>query len=85
MSYSTKQNKKTLGIENLKGVTVQNTKSGTGYNVTFRAEVMRDGFRYLQANLPTPKEAAKVANSFFKDIYGSYQSAKKAGFWNTVK
>jgi len=85
MNYPQRQNKQSLGIENLKGVTVANSKSGTGFKVSFRAEVVSNGERLLQTGFATAAAAAKVANSFYKQIFGSYREAKKAGYWNAVK
>lgn len=85
-NYKKKQNKKTLGIENLKGVTVRNlpAKKGTGFNVFFKAEVRKGGQHFFNGQVTTPIEAAELANSIFKNIYGNKRSAKKANYWNEI-
>ena len=83
-NFKNRQTKKTLGIGALKGVTVLNVQSGNGYNVKFRAEVNVEGVKMQKASFETAVEAAKVANTFYKNIYGTKAKAKKAGYWNEV-
>lgn len=84
--YTKKQNKKTLGIENLKGVTVRNypSKTGKGFNISFRAEVRHKGDHYYNGQVATPIEAATLANDIYKTIYGNKRAAKKANYWNEI-
>ena len=82
--YSTRQNKKSLKIEHLLGVSVVNVKNGTKYAVKFRAEVRRNGSLLSGGTATTPEEAAVLANNLFKEVYGGIRNAKKAGYWNSV-
>jgi len=84
MNYSSRQTKKTLAIDNLKGVAVKNTPSGKGYTVSFRAELIHNGDRYYSSYVSTSQEAAKEANKLFKSIYGDARAAKKNGYWNSL-
>lgn len=83
-TYKTRQNKKTLGVSNLKGVSVRNIEESNGYSVVFVAETKKAGNRYYNGFSASAKEAAKMANDMFKSIYGDARSAKKAGYWNTL-
>lgn len=83
-NYSKRQSKKTLGIQNLKGVSVANTRVGNKYNVKFRAEAMNEGKAYFNGSYPTATDAAHAANKLFKQFYGSANAAKKAGKWNSI-
>lgn len=80
--YSKRQNKKTLEIENLKGVSVINLPSGKKFNVKFRAETERNGQRYYGGYAATSHDAAKLANVMFTEVYGNKRAAQKAGCWN---
>jgi hypothetical protein len=82
--YKTRQNKKTLGINNLKGISVRNIEETTGYSVLFVAETRNEGNRYYNGQSDSVKEATKMANEMFKSIYGDTRSAKKAGYWNVI-
>lgn len=81
-NYSKRQNKKTLGIQGLKGVAVLNVKSNKGFTVRFRAELKKDGERYFESYVTTSEEAAQSANRLFKRIFGTKKAAVKAGYWN---
>lgn len=82
--YAKRQNKKSLGIDNLKGVSVKNNPTNGGFTVKYRAEVKVDGNRYTAYYVNSSQEAAKDANGMFKSIYGNARAAKKAGYWNTL-
>lgn len=83
--YSKRQTKKTLGLENFKGITVLNKPKDKGFEVKFRAEVSDPSNGKMQKeSFATANEAAAYANKFFKAIYGDAKSAKKAGFWNKI-
>lgn len=84
MTYSKRQNKKTLNITDLKGVTVMNKPNGKKFNVRFRAEVCYNGVTLQRQPFTTATEAAEQANKFFKQIFGGIRAAKKAGYWNTI-
>ncbi len=81
-TYSKRQNKKSLGIENLQGVSVVNVPAGKKFNVKFRAEVRRDGRLINGGTADTSLEAAQLANRLFTEVYGSKRLAQKAGYWN---
>lgn len=84
-TYSKRQNKKTLGLDNLKGITVLNKKNDNNkYEVRFRAEVVVNGTKLQRGSFGTANEAAEVANNFYKQIFGGIRAAKKAGYWNTI-
>lgn len=82
-TFTKRQNKKSLGIENLKGVTVMNIPSGKKFNVKFKAETRHDGQHHYGGIADSSHEAAKLANSMFSQIYGGYRLAQKAGCWNS--
>lgn len=84
MNYTSRQTKKTLGIDGLKGVSVKNTPKGKGFTVSFRAETVHNGNRYFSSYVQTSQEAAKEANKLFKSIYGDARAAKKNGYWNSL-
>ena len=82
MTYSKRQNKKTLGIKNLKGVSVSNKLNGKKYEVKFKAEVRRNGKKMYGGSADTAREAAALANLLFVEIYGNKRAALKEGYWN---
>lgn len=84
MTSTKRQNKKSLKITQLKGVTVLNIPNGGKYDVRFRAEVTVDGTTLQRGTFATHQEAAEQANSFYKQIFGGIRAAKKAGYWNTI-
>lgn len=82
--YKKRQNKSSLGIENLKGVTVNNKQVGNQYAVTYRSEVTHNGNRIRSSYFNEPLAAAKEANKVYKEIFGNAKNAKKAGYWNVL-
>lgn len=84
MNYSKRQTKKTLGLDNLKGVSLKNKITGKTFTVSFKAELEYKGERYQSKYFATPQEAAKEANKLFKSIFGDARAAKKNGYWNTI-
>lgn len=83
-TFSKKQNKKTLGIENLKGVTVMNIPCGRKFGVKYKAETRRNSSHFYGGIADTAKEAAKLANSMFEQLYHGKRAAQKAGYWNLI-
>lgn len=83
-TFSKKQNKKTLGIENLKGVTVMNIPCGKKFGVKFKAETRRNSNHFYGGISDTAHEAAKKANVMFAELYHGKRAAQKAGYWNLV-
>lgn len=81
-TYSKRQNKKTLGIQNIKGVSVINVPNGRKFNVKFRAEMERNGQRYNGGTVSTVAEATQLANDLFTQVFSGKRSAQKAGYWN---
>jgi cyclopropane fatty-acyl-phospholipid synthase-like methyltransferase len=79
----TRQTKKSLGLSNLKGVTVLNIPTGKRYAQRYRAEVTVNGTTLQRGTFATAQEAAEQANNFYKQIFGGIRAAKKAGYWNT--
>ena len=83
-TYKTPQNKKTLGLTNLKGVSVRNQETDNGYIVTFRAEAQNNGDRFYGSYTTSSSQAAKDANNLFRQIYGNARAAQKANRWNKI-
>lgn len=81
-TYSKRQTKKTLGIQNIKGVSVVNTQDGKKFTVKFRAEMERNGQRFLGGTATSTTEAATLANKLFTQVFGGKRLAQKAGYWN---
>lgn len=82
--FKHRQNKKTLGLKKLKGVTIINIPFKNKFNIKFKAEVRYNANHFYGGIANTSKKAAKLANSMFLKLYQSKRAAKKAGYWNEI-
>jgi len=81
-TYSKRQTKKSLGITNVKGVSVVNVPNGKKFSVRYKVEKEHNGQRVYEGYADNQAEAANLANKMFENIYGGRRAAQKAGYWN---